>query len=854
MAAERFLAVRWLVAGEWRAHPIRALTAAVAIAVGVALGFAVHLINGSALNEFAQAVRTVNGQADLQAQAVGPQGFDEAVYPRLARAKGVAAASPVVQLPALVSGRRSGAMTLLGLDVLRAAQATPSLVGRRGPKAGETDEAVQPSTADEAFDETAIFLTPAAMQAAGARFGQPVIVTANGRTAAFILKGSLPAAGDQAVGVIDIAAAQWRFGRLGRLDRVDLRLDQGADPDAIRARLAAILPLQAELASAGSEARRSDALSRAYRVNLDMLALVALLTGGFLVYSAQSLSTARRRAQFALLRVLGAEQRALAGQVLAEGLVVGGAGALLGLALGLGLAAAALRLLGGDLGGGYFEGGRPELVLSPTAAAVFLALGLAAALVGSLAPAREAARAQPAVALKNLGEPVDPRRAPRARAALALLAAGALAAFLPAVGDLPIAGYLSIALMLAGGVAATPWLARTFLSPMRRLEPPGVAADLALKRLWAAPSQAALALCGVVASTSLMIAMAVMVWSFRGSVEDWLFQALPADVYMRVEGATEAGGLDPQHQRRLAAVPGVAHIGFMRAAPLRLEADKPPVTLVARTLDKIDPARSLPLIGPSRPVPAGAVPIWVSEPAAWVYGLQPGARIRLPVGPGVEGFIAGVWRDYSRQHGAIAIEESDYARLTGDLARGEAAVTLEPGIEAQAAIRSLRAALEPQMAARVTFAEPHRLRTLALRLFDRSFAITYLLEAVAVLVGLAGVAATFSAQTLARTKEFGMLRHLGVTRGQITAMLAMEGALLGAVGVIAGLGLGVALSQVLIHVVNPQSFHWTMQTRLPWPLFAAVAATLVAAAAGAALLAGRRALSADAVRAVREDW
>ena len=121
-------------------------------------------------------------------------------------------------------------------------------------------------------------------------------------------------------------------------------------------------------------------------------------------------------------------------------------------------------------------------------------------------------------------------------------------------------------------------------------------------------------------------------------------------------------------------------------------------------------------------------------------------------------------------------------------------------------------------------------------------------------MGLAGVAATVSAQTLARTKEFGMLRHIGVRRGQITAMLAQEGALLGAVGVAAGLTLGLVMSQVLIHVVNPQSFHWTMETRLPWALFGIVTVALIGASAGAALLAGRRALSLDAVRAVREDW
>jgi putative ABC transport system permease protein len=132
--------------------------------------------------------------------------------------------------------------------------------------------------------------------------------------------------------------------------------------------------------------------------------------------------------------------------------------------------------------------------------------------------------------------------------------------------------------------------------------------------------------------------------------------------------------------------------------------------------------------------------------------------------------------------------------------------------------------------------------------------VTYGLEAAAIAVGLAGAAAAFAAQTLARTREFGMLRHIGVRRKEIAAMLGAEGAMLGVLGAASGLGLGVVMSQVLIHVVNPQSFHWTMQTKIPWGLFGGVAAALVVATAGASLLAGRRALSREAVLAVREDW
>ena len=841
------LAARWMILGEWRAHPMRVVTAGVAIAIGVALGLAVHLVNASALSEFSRAVSTVNGDAELQVRSVAPTGFDERLYPRLARLEGVSAASPVIELKA-VTERPGEQITVLGLDVLRAAAVTPSLLGR--PVAATSGEGAHGPTSEAAFDEDAIFLSEGALE--GRAIGQPIVLTAGGRTATFRIAGVASGIGEgRKVAVLDIAAAQWRLGKIGQLQRIDLKLTEGVDEGRMRQAIAATLPADAQLVTRDSEARRSDSLSRAYRVNLDMLALMALLTGGFLVYSAQSLSVARRRPQFALLRVLGVRRRALLAQVLVEGVSVGLVGGLAGLALGFGLASGALALLGGDLGGGYFGDARPELVFSPAAGIVFLVLGLLTAVVGSLAPAREAARAQPAVALKNAGDAVDPRIAPRIWPALVLLAAGGAAALAPAIGGIPLLGYASMALLLAGGVAAMPWIARMLLGPIQRLSLRWAAVDLAFKRLWGAPSQAAVALCGIVASTSLMVAMAVMVSSFRGSVDDWLQQLLPADLYMRVEGAGAGGGFDPKAQAALAATPGVASIVFQKTTSLMLAADQPPLAVVVRPMKGQD---SPPMIGRALERSAGETPIWVSEPAAWLYGWKPGQRIVLPIAGSRPFFVVGVWRDYSRQHGAVSLDAGDYTRLTGDQWRGEASVDVVDGASPKQVTEALRARLPADIAPRVTFAEPATLRAFALKIFDRSFAVTYGLEAIAILVGLAGVAATVSAQTLARTKEFGMLRHLGVTQRQVVAMLVTEGALLGAVGVVAGIGLGLIMSQVLIHVVNPQSFHWTMETKLPWVLLASVAFALVASAAGTALLAGRRALSADAVRAVREDW
>ncbi len=843
--------LNWIGTAELRAHPGRILLTASAIAIGVGLGFAVHLVNASALNEFSRGVQAVNGDADLQVHSVTPRGFDENLYPKLARVAGIADASPVIELAA-----QSGdvPITLLGIDFFRAATVTPVLLGRLALNSSAADSL----SGTDGLSPDSIFLSRTALAALHKGTGDRIEVESGGKHALLEIAGTLPGvSGDENLAVADIAAAQWRLGTQGFIQRVDLKLADGADLGRVRAGVQSVLSPDAEIVTRQNAETRAGTLSRAYRINLDMLALMALLTGAFLAYSAQALSVARRHGQFALMRVLGMRRQSVLTEVLFEGAAIGIAGGAAGVFLGWGLAAAALRLLGGDLGGGYFSGTRPELVFDPAAAVRFFVLGLFCAVAGSVLPARAAARAEPAIAIKQVGDPADPRKRPGAVLPLVLLLAGGAAALAPPINDLPLFGYLSIALLLAGGIAAMPLIARVLLAPFRALRLPAPV-DLALKHLWGAPGQAAIALCGMVASTSLMIAMAVMIWSFRNSVDAWLVQVLPSDIYLRVDSG-DGDALTLEAQQRLREIRGIAEIRFRKNMPLWLSPERPAVDWMATQMNGHDPSGILPLIGKTVAVPAGAIPVWISEPAHWIYGYTPGQWISVPLAVQKRGqarkfFIAGEWRDYGRQQGAIAMDLGDYTALTGDQLRTDAAIDLAPGADEARVMADVRAALPPATSRNVTIADSRAIRAVSLRIFDRSFAVTYLLEGIAILVGLAGVAATFSSQTLARSKEFGMLRHVGVMRRQIIAMLAAEGALLGIVGVAAGIGLGLAISQVLIQVINPQSFHWTMDIRLPLPLFVFVAVALIAASAGTALIAGRKAVSRESILAVREDW
>ena len=219
---------------------------------------------------------------------------------------------------------------------------------------------------------------------------------------------------------------------------------------------------------------------------------------------------------------------------------------------------------------------------------------------------------------------------------------------------------------------------------------------------------------------------------------------------------------------------------------------------------------------------------------------------------GVQGRVLGVWRDYARQFGSIVMLDSDYRRLTADSRINDLALWLQPGADTAAVQQALRGLLpDPSM---LDFASSTELRKLSLQIFDRSFAVTYYLQAVAIAIGLIGIAASLSAQVLARRKEFGLLTHLGLTRRQIVAVVAGEGLAWVAAGALVGLALGLAISMVLVFVVNPQSFHWTMELVLPWGRLALLALAVVAAGTATAAFSARRAAGRSAVLSVKEDW
>ncbi|HWA39083.1 MAG TPA: FtsX-like permease family protein, partial [Burkholderiales bacterium] len=323
----------------------RALLSVLGIALGVALAFGVHLVNRAAVADLAAAVRELAGEADLEVRG-GRTGFAESLYAEVARVPGIAWVKPGLELEAAVPGRESP-VRVAGVDAVR--DAYPELL--------EGDR---------------VILSTAASQSLGKTEGGRLTLAGPAGEVTLEIAGVAALKGGVLL-LMDVSTAQWRFGRLGELTRLDLRLAQGADPAEVRREIAARLPPGVHVAASAELAEASAYPSRAYRVNMNVLALVALFTGGFLVFSAQALEMARRRGEHALLRVLGLTAPQLRRLVLLEAALLGAAGAALGLLAGYALATATVRLVGADFGSGIHRGVTAEIRVPAVSLAAYFA-------------------------------------------------------------------------------------------------------------------------------------------------------------------------------------------------------------------------------------------------------------------------------------------------------------------------------------------------------------------------------------------------------------------------------------------------------------------------------------------------
>ena len=802
--------------------PLRSALTILSVALGVGVVLAIELAGRAATGSFLSSLKTLVGETDLEITANG--GVDEAWMGRLAAAPWNARFIPVlereVRMPAL------GAVTLFGVDPFtQPPGAQPVRVsGKLDP-----DRAIFVS---RALASRGRLRTGSELEFAGQRFQVAGIVDA----------------GDAEFAALDIAAAQKALDAYGVLDRIDVYVAPGEEFDRVEQDIRRMLPEGYFVNRPGARSEENQRMLLAFRWNLRILSYISLIVGAFLIYNTIAVSVVRRRAEIGILRAVGTSRAQILALFLGEALALGLVGSAVGLALGRVLAQGAVGLIGGTVNALYTSSRPAPVNLDAGMALLGIVAGVVVSLLSALAPATEAASVPPTEAMQRGAREHHARVRWTRRLAWAgaFAAAALLAARQDPVRGAPWFGYLAAFAAIGAMALATPGavvaMNRTGRGLVRRaFGAPGILASRSLEGSLARTSVIIAALATAIA---VMASIGIMVGSFRETVQVWLDTRLQADLYLSPAGRGGAGQFPPLPREAIEAarsIPGVEYVDVLHGMEIRFRGER--ANFGAADFDVVRRYHRL------RFLEGGMGGALISEPFARKHGLRAGDRIALSLGAQrISVAISGVYHDYSSSQGWVLVDRSV---LLDVLPR-------QPATNAALYVRGDRAAVEAALRSRlagsgVIVARNHELRRNALAIFDRTFAITWALEGVAIIVAMLGAANSLLALALDRRRELGLLRYLGADAGQLRRLVLLEAGFIGLLANLVGLALGFVLSLLLIYVVNRQSFGWTIQFHPPVVMLSGAAILIWCATVIAALYPAKIAAGIDPIEATHEE-
>jgi putative ABC transport system permease protein len=823
-------------------EPVRTSLTVLAIALGVAVVLAIDLAGFAAAGSFRSSIETLAGNNDYEIVAAG--GVPEDVVGKLEQLPYSLRISARIEDYAAIDGKRT--VPLLGLDLVA-----------EGQNHSEAASAFENPTEALKYlaDDESVWIG----RSLGYHTGDRIPLLINDRMHDYIVRGVFPDdEGNAAAIVMDLAEAQRALGRVGHVDRILVKVPEkddagsshvasaaeweqrlrgsstrsvidAADPATITA---AVLPEGVELRAAGTGTNENRKMLAAFRWNLKLLSYIALVVGAFLIYNTISVSVVRRRAEIGIVRALGASRSTVLAAFIGEAASLGLIGALIGLPLGRLMASGAVKLMSATVEALYVSSRPGAVALGADSVLLALIVGVGVAVASAYSPAREASLVAPIEAMAR-GRREYVARVHKLRdlviaVVLALCAFAASRA--PAVAGKPLFGYLATLLVIAASALAIPAVVDLTTRLLTRALGAilGVEASLASQSLSASLRRTSVLVGALSTAIAMMTAVGIMVGSFRETVRLWMNDQVPADLYLRAAGVPAADrhpSLSLEFADKIARLPGVATVDRLRDYEISYEGM--PAGLASAEIDTrrayhqsefLSGRSTQDVLAELRDKNA----VVASEPFANKHRVKRGDSITLSLGAAKPTFrVVDVFYDYSSERGTVVMDRSTALKYLPDPAPASLAIYLAPG----ASLIDVRREIEGAAAAsdsRIMIFSNRDLRTQALMIFDRTFAITYALEAVAVIVAVIGVAGALLAVVIDRRRELGLLRFLGAASWQIRKLILVEAGLLGLLSTMAGVVQGFALSLILVFVINKQSFGWTI--RFHWPVAILLAA------------------------------
>ncbi|HEY3228217.1 MAG TPA: FtsX-like permease family protein [Roseiflexaceae bacterium] len=823
-------------------HPWQVGLAILGVALGVAVVVSIDLANGSARRAFELSTETIAGRATHQIVG-GPGGLDEAIYRRVRIDLGIRTLAPLVEGYAAAPDHPGLTLHILGIDPLAEtpfrSYATPGGAASFG---GSTTLFTVPGAALISADTA---------RANGLKVGDALRLRIGVRTEQALIAGLLQPADDASrraldgLLIADISSAQEWLDSIGHLSEIDLILPDGDAGAAAADRIAVILPPGARLTRPALRTEAIQQMTAAFELNLSALSMLALIVGMFLIYNTITFSVVQRRSLIGTLRCLGVTRGQIFALVLAEALVVGLVGALAGLALGVALGRGLIGLVTRTINDLYFAVSVRDVAIGAGPLVKGFLLGLGATLAAAAIPAFEATFTPPRTVLRRSSYEERVRRF----VPLAAVGGGALLALGGALLAIPskslVLSFVALFAITIGAAAFTPLVT---LLLMRATRPVlgalfGLLGRMAARDVIATLSRTSVAIAALMIAVSVTIGVGLMVGSFRQTVVAWLDASLRSDIYVSAPSPASNRpntSLPPDLVERLSTAPGVERVRRYRTTTV--ESQFGPTILVAVEVSEQDRASYQLAAGDPAAAWSGFArgEALVSEPLAYRRGLHPGDTITLLTDRGEHVFrVAGVFYDYGSDQGLAMIDLAAYRSLWDDRAISSLGLYAASGLDVDALVGRLRGLAGADMGGiretpLLNIRSNRALREASLEIFDRTFAITTVLQLLATIVAFVGILSALMALQLERARELGMLRANGLTPRQLWGLVISQTGLMGLTAGLLALPVGVALAAVLVFVINKRSFGWTLLFRLDGGLFAQ--ALLVAVAA--ALLAG----------------
>jgi putative ABC transport system permease protein len=825
----------------WR-DPLRTALTIFAVALGVAVVLAIDMAGNAASGSFLSSVQSLAGKADFKITEVG--GVDANVVGRLAMLPYPLNVEPRIENYAW-DAKEQELIPLVGVDMVAEA----------------SHERVQAPNPDWLGKGQCVWVSPAFAKKPGTK----IDLQMNDRTVELNVCGNLadgsPAQGDAVV--MDIGLAAQDLGQRDKVDAVLVSVPHTATKTMTGWEniLKHALPPGVSIQRFGAQARENQRMLEAFRWNLRVLSYIALIVGAFLIYNNLSVSVVRRRAEIGVIRALGGSRQFVRAAFLGEAVFYGLAGSIAGIAFGRLLAAGTVGLISTTVQSLYLTSQPAAITLRLATVLLGFTVGTGIALLSALLPAYEASEVAPVEAMARGRREHEARiRKGRLLVVAAFCAVAAVACSgLPAVRGTPLFGYAAAMLLLAACVlsipAAVAGVSVVGATALRRWT--GAEGYLAVHGLSASLRRTSVLLAALSTAVAMVVSVGIMVGSFRQTVTTWLGDDFMADLYIQPAVPISPDlfpTLSPDVLSRIAALPQVEAVDELRAysvtyqgRPTTLASD---MTRVAEQYEHVEF-----LAGENRgrifdrlAQPNSAV---VSEPFAIQHGVHAGDGLTLSLGGAAVSFrIAGIYYDYSDPRGAILVDRATLLKYLPDPAVSSIAVYVMHGVSDQQARRSIEKACAGR---RISIVSNRELRSQAIQVFDRTFRITYALEAIALAIAVVGVAGALLALVVDRRRELGLLRFLGSSTGQIRKLILCEAGLLGILGCFAGFILGVLLSLVLIFVIDKQSFGWTIQFHWPVAVLATGLVVIYCATLAAGLYPARLAMRLNPIEVVHEE-